>query len=70
MSAFNFAAFKVEAGADQDGQPFAWIVCPHCPGTRSYFPDRHPVTIGDLLNLAWNHHDEKHRDPYLMGDNQ
>lgn len=71
MSTFKFADYRIDAGTDGDSRAYVWIVCPHCPGTRSYFADYDkPVTVGDLLTLAWDHHTESHREPHLNGDNE
>lgn len=72
MSAFQFANYSVEASSDEAERSYVWLICPHCPGVRSYFADEiaNRVPIGDLYTLAWNHHQERHRDPHLEGNGQ
>jgi hypothetical protein len=71
MSTFKFADYRVDAGADQAGRVFVYLVCPHCSGTRSYFADyEEPVTLGDMITLAWDHHTQYHREPHLEGNGQ
>lgn len=72
MSTFKFADYSVEAGADEGERSAVWLICPECPGTRSYFADEIEtrVSIGELFDLATEHHNTHHREPHLEGNGQ